>query len=134
MRIRPSSPNRRTDAASDPAWPEGQLAAQGVKVSHNAAWLFLRPEGQGFKKSLFALERGRIDISRLHRFAPYGHWRTLTFSGLCFITGASRLALSTDPSSDCDFAHGLSGSSRPSSGKATWIISAAEVCGGEARG
>lgn len=81
MRIRPSSPNRRTNAASCPAWPEGQLAAQGVKVSHNAAWLFLRPEGRGFKKSLFALERGRADISRLHGFAPYGHWRTLTFLG-----------------------------------------------------
>lgn len=28
-----------------------ELAAHGVKVSHNAVWLFLRREGLSFKKS-----------------------------------------------------------------------------------
>jgi transposase len=30
---------------------KGELAAQGVKVSHNAVWLFLRREGLTFKKN-----------------------------------------------------------------------------------
>jgi transposase len=99
-----------------------ELAALGVKVSHNAVSLFLRREGLSFKKTLFALEQGRADIARRRRrwrswqvrldparlvfidetwiktnmaplrgwsqkgqrlrgFAPYGHWRTLTFLG-----------------------------------------------------
>jgi len=41
-----------------------ELAARGVKVSHNAVWLFLRREGLGFKKTLFALEQARADIAR----------------------------------------------------------------------
>jgi transposase len=41
-----------------------ELAARGVKVSHNAVWLFLRREGLSFKKTLFALEQGRTDIAR----------------------------------------------------------------------
>ena len=41
-----------------------ELAARGVKVSHNAVWLFLRREGLRFKKTLLALERGRSDIAR----------------------------------------------------------------------
>jgi transposase len=28
-----------------------ELAARGVKVSHNAVWLFLRREGLSFKKN-----------------------------------------------------------------------------------
>jgi len=30
-----------------------ELAARGVKVSHNAVWLFLRREGLTFKKNCF---------------------------------------------------------------------------------
>ena len=30
---------------------KGELAARGVKVSHNAMWLFLRREGLTFKKN-----------------------------------------------------------------------------------
>lgn len=30
---------------------KGELAARGVKVSHNAVWLFLRREGLSFKKN-----------------------------------------------------------------------------------
>jgi transposase len=30
---------------------KGELAARGVKVSHNAVWLFLRREGLTFKKN-----------------------------------------------------------------------------------
>ncbi|WP_422365542.1 IS630 family transposase [Pelagibius sp.] len=41
-----------------------ELAARGVKVSHNAVWLFLRREGLRFKKTLFALEQTRVDIAR----------------------------------------------------------------------
>ncbi|HEY6632716.1 MAG TPA: IS630 family transposase [Rhizobiaceae bacterium] len=41
-----------------------ELAARGVKVSHNAVWLFLRREGLSFKKTLFALEQARPDIAR----------------------------------------------------------------------
>jgi len=33
-----------------------ELAARGVKVSHNAVWLFLRHEGLRFKKTLLGLE------------------------------------------------------------------------------
>ncbi|WP_263490448.1 IS630 family transposase [Mesorhizobium sp. CA15] len=41
-----------------------ELAARGVKVSHNAVWQFLRREGLSFKKTLFALEQARADIAR----------------------------------------------------------------------
>jgi transposase len=41
-----------------------ELSARGVKVSHNAVWLFLRREGRRFKKTLFALEQARADIAR----------------------------------------------------------------------
>lgn len=41
-----------------------ELAARGVKVSHNAVWLFLRHEGLSFKKTLFAFEQARADIAR----------------------------------------------------------------------
>ena len=41
-----------------------ELADRGVKVSHNAVWLFLRREGLRFKKTLFALEQARSDIAR----------------------------------------------------------------------
>ena len=41
-----------------------ELAARGVKVSHNAVWLFLRREGLRSKKTLLALERARTDIAR----------------------------------------------------------------------
>jgi transposase len=47
------------------------LAAHGVKVSHNAVWLFLRREGLRFKKTLFALEQGRVDIARRRK-----RWRS----------------------------------------------------------
>jgi len=43
---------------------KAELAARGVKVSHNAVWLFLRREGLRFKKTLFALEQARADVSR----------------------------------------------------------------------
>jgi transposase len=48
-----------------------ELAARGVKVSHNAVWLFLRREGLSFKKTLFALEQARDDIARRRR-----RWRS----------------------------------------------------------
>jgi putative transposase len=48
-----------------------ELAARGVKVSHNAVWLFLRREGLRFKKTLLALERARSDIARRRR-----RWRS----------------------------------------------------------
>lgn len=43
---------------------KAELAARGVKVSHNAVWQFLRREGLRFKKTLFALEQARADVSR----------------------------------------------------------------------
>lgn len=43
---------------------KAELAVRGVKVSHNTVWLFLRREGQRFKKTLFALEQARADVSR----------------------------------------------------------------------
>ncbi|MHB8887004.1 MAG: IS630 family transposase [Methylovirgula sp.] len=50
------------------------LAARGVKVSHNAVWLFLRREGLTFKKTLFALEQARDDIARRRR--RWRSWQT----------------------------------------------------------
>lgn len=41
-----------------------ELAARGVKVSHDTVWQFLRREGLRFKKTLFALEQARADIAR----------------------------------------------------------------------
>ncbi|HWP25390.1 MAG TPA: IS630 family transposase [Xanthobacteraceae bacterium] len=41
-----------------------ELAARGVKVSHNTVWMFLRREGLRFKKTLLALERARADVAR----------------------------------------------------------------------
>ena len=40
-----------------------ELAARGVKVSHDTVWQFLRREGLRFKKTLFALEQARADIA-----------------------------------------------------------------------
>ncbi|WP_157099974.1 IS630 family transposase [Rhodoplanes sp. Z2-YC6860] len=48
-----------------------ELAARGVKVSHNAVWLFLRREDLRFKKTLFALEQARADIARRRK-----RWRS----------------------------------------------------------
>jgi transposase len=48
-----------------------ELAARGVKVSHNTVWLFLRREGLRFKKTLLALEQGRSDVARRRR-----RWRS----------------------------------------------------------
>jgi hypothetical protein len=48
-----------------------ELAACGVKVSHDTVWTFLRREGLRFKKTLFALEQARADIARRRR-----RWRT----------------------------------------------------------
>ena len=48
-----------------------ELAERGVKVSHNAVWLFLRREGLRLKKTLFALEQGRSDVARRRR-----RWRS----------------------------------------------------------
>ena len=50
---------------------EDELASRGVKVSHNAVWLFLRREGLRFKTTPFALEQGRYDVARRRRF-----WRS----------------------------------------------------------
>jgi transposase len=44
-----------------------ELAVRGVKVSHNAVWLFLRHEGLRFKKTLLAVERARSDVARRRR-------------------------------------------------------------------
>jgi hypothetical protein len=44
-----------------------ELAARGVKISHNAIWLFLRREGLRFKKTLFAVEQARKDVARRRR-------------------------------------------------------------------
>ncbi|MFZ2101206.1 MAG: IS630 family transposase [Oricola sp.] len=48
-----------------------ELAARGVKVSHDTVWKFLRREGLRFKKTLFALEQARADIARRRR-----RWRS----------------------------------------------------------
>ncbi|MBD9449897.1 MULTISPECIES: IS630 family transposase [Rhizobium] len=50
-----------------------ELAARGVSVSHNAIWQFMRREGLSFKKTLFALEQGRVDIAR--RRARWKTWQ-----------------------------------------------------------
>ncbi|XKM40704.1 IS630 family transposase [Rhizobium ruizarguesonis] len=49
-----------------------ELASQGVTVSHNTIWQFIRREGLRFKKTLFALEQARADIARRRT-----RWRTL---------------------------------------------------------
>lgn len=49
-----------------------ELAARGVKVSHDTVWNFLRREELRFKKkTLFALEQARADIARRRR-----RWRS----------------------------------------------------------
>ena len=50
-----------------------ELAARGVKVSHDAVWLFLRREGLRLKKTLFALEQARRDIA--HRRRRWQSWQ-----------------------------------------------------------
>jgi len=37
---------------------QDELAARGVKVSHNAVWLFLRREGLSFKKNIVCPRTG----------------------------------------------------------------------------
>jgi transposase len=51
---------------------KAELAARGVKVSHDTVWTFLRREGLRFKKSLFALEQARADVARHRR-----RWKAL---------------------------------------------------------
>ncbi|RAX41091.1 IS630 family transposase [Rhizobium tropici] len=51
-----------------------ELAARGVKVSHDTVWQFLRREGLRFKKTLFALEQARADIAR--RRQRWRSWQT----------------------------------------------------------
>ncbi|MBX9774531.1 MAG: IS630 family transposase [Xanthobacteraceae bacterium] len=51
-----------------------ELAARGIKVSHNAVWLFLRSEGLRFKKTMFALEQARADVTRRRR--RWRSWQT----------------------------------------------------------
>ena len=41
-----------------------ELAGRGVKVSHNAVWLFLRREGLSFKKSVLPAEQLRPKVAR----------------------------------------------------------------------
>lgn len=53
-----------SDAASDVTSLEGGAGCTRVKVSHSAVWLFLRRDGLRFKKTLFALEQARADVSR----------------------------------------------------------------------
>ena len=48
-----------------------ELAARGVKVSHNAVWLFLGARDCGSKKTLFAPEQARSDVARRRR-----RWRS----------------------------------------------------------
>jgi transposase len=49
-----------------------ELAADGVKVSHDALWAFFTREGITFKKSLHASERHRADIAhRRERWRKY---------------------------------------------------------------
>jgi transposase len=50
-----------------------ELAPRGVTVSHNAIWQFMRREGLSFKKTLFALEQSRVDITR--RRARWKAWQ-----------------------------------------------------------
>lgn len=40
------------------------LAEQGIAVSHDTVWRFLRREGRSFKKTLFAAEQNRPDVVR----------------------------------------------------------------------
>jgi transposase len=50
---------------------KNELAVRGVRVSHNAVWMFLRREGLRFKKTLFAIEQARSDVARRRR-----RWRS----------------------------------------------------------
>ena len=51
-----------------------ELAARGVKVSHNAVWMFLRHEGLRLKKTLFAIEQARADVA--YRRRRWRSWQT----------------------------------------------------------
>ncbi|MEQ8299999.1 MAG: IS630 family transposase [Hyphomonas sp.] len=60
------------------------LAAQGVQVSHDSIWRFIRREGLSFKKSLFALEQARAAVARQRqRWKSWQAW--LDPSRLVFI-------------------------------------------------
>jgi transposase len=71
-----------------------ELAARGVKVSHNAVWLFLRREGLRFKKTLLALERARSGTPP--QVAPVESCLVLV---LMFRSERSRTSSLTPPSS-----------------------------------
>lgn len=47
-----------------------ELAARGVKVSHDTVWQFLRREGPRFKKDAVRPEQACADIARRHAGAP----------------------------------------------------------------
>ena len=49
-----------------------ELAARGVKVSHNAVWLFLRREGLRFKKNAVRLAHCVGELRGLHRLDQVG--------------------------------------------------------------
>lgn len=51
---------------------QAELAKQGITVSRNTIWVFLRREGLSFKKNLFELEQARGDIARRRE-----RWRRL---------------------------------------------------------
>jgi transposase len=51
---------------------QAELASQGVKVSLDTIWKYLRRIGLRFKKTLFALEQARADIARRRQ-----RWRRL---------------------------------------------------------
>jgi hypothetical protein len=50
-----------------------ELAARSMKGSHDTEWRFLRREGCGSKKTLFALEQARTDIAR--RWQRWRSWQ-----------------------------------------------------------
>ncbi|MBY3158026.1 ATP-binding protein [Rhizobium laguerreae] len=63
-----------------------ELAARGVKVSHDTVWQFLRREGLRFKKTLFALEQARADVARRRQ-----RWRSWQAGGQLLFHLISRL-------------------------------------------
>ncbi|SCZ40712.1 hypothetical protein SAMN03080610_02634 [Afifella marina DSM 2698] len=65
---------------------KNELAGRGVRVSHNAVWLFLRREGLRFKKTLLAVEQGRAHVARRWRRWRAGQHR-LDPARLVFIDG-----------------------------------------------
>ncbi|WP_366935726.1 transposase [Hyphomicrobium sp.] len=40
------------------------LADQGIAVSHDTVWRFLKREGRSFKKTAYASEQHRVDVAR----------------------------------------------------------------------